>query len=128
MLARKWIKNLVSFLFSESFYRCLFLSQSSLCLFLLCYGWTPQPSPALWDFQFTPVRLTLYGNICYALIYNNPDAKQLLNYVCTCSKTGVCFLGLMMNIAAFFSLPVLDFIGIREPLEVLGGKRFEASF
>ena len=38
-------------------------------------------------------------------------------------SAGICFLGLMMNMVAFFSLPVLDFIGVREPLEKLTGRR-----
>ncbi|CAI8037304.1 hypothetical protein GBAR_LOCUS20847 [Geodia barretti] len=97
ILARKSIKNLVSIvLLSDSVYRHFYLFQSSLLIFLICYGWTPHANPTLWDIQFSPLREALHG---------------------------VCFVGLMMNMVAFFSLPVLDFIGVREPLEKLTGRR-----
>ena len=37
---------------------------------------------------------------------------------------GLCILGVVMNVVAFFAHPVLDFIGIREPLEKLTGRKY----
>ena len=39
-----------------------------------------------------------------------------------CGLVGVGVLGVTMNVIAFFSLPVLDFIGIGEPLQKLTGR------
>ena len=62
ILARKLIKNLASIvLLSDSVYRHFYLFQSSLLIFLICYGWTPHANPTLWDIQFSPLREALHG-------------------------------------------------------------------
>jgi protein-S-isoprenylcysteine O-methyltransferase Ste14 len=102
LLARHWVKTLFSslLLVPPSLHRQLHFLQSSFFLFLICYGWTPQPTPALWDFQSTPLRLSLYG---------------------------VCFLGVVLMTVAFLSLPTLHFVGIQEPLDQLSGNRSESG-
>ena len=60
ILARQRIKAIFTLLISPSVYRHLFLAQSSLCILLICYGWSPQPTPALWDFQYMTIRVGIY--------------------------------------------------------------------
>ena len=62
LLARRWMKNILSCL-SSSAYRHVYLFQSSFFLLLICYGWTPQPTPKLWDIHYTPLKLTIHGKI-----------------------------------------------------------------
>ena len=61
VLARQSVKRMMSCLVSTSVYRHLYILQSSLSIFLICYGWTPLPSPTLWDIHSPPFRLALYG-------------------------------------------------------------------
>ena len=61
VLARQSVKRVMSCLVSTSVYRHLYILQSSLSIFLICYGWTPLPSPTLWDIHSPPFRLALYG-------------------------------------------------------------------
>ncbi|CAI8037297.1 Methanethiol S-methyltransferase 1, partial [Geodia barretti] len=100
VLARQSVKRMMSCLVSTSVYRHLYILQSSLSIFLICYGWTPLPSPTLWDIHSPPFRLALYG---------------------------VGSLGVVINMVAFLSLPVLEFIGISEPLERLTGRKREGG-
>ena len=79
VLARQWVKNLFSSLLSPSVYRHLHFLQSSLSLFLICYAWTPQTTPTLWDIQSPPLRLSLYGQT----IVNHLTFVLTLNvYIC----------------------------------------------
>jgi protein-S-isoprenylcysteine O-methyltransferase Ste14 len=100
VLARQSVKRMMSCLVSTSVYRHLYFLQSSLSIFLICYGWTPIPSPTLWDIHSPLFRLALYG---------------------------VGSLGVVINMVAFLSLPVLEFIGISEPLERLTGRKREGG-
>ena len=47
-----------------------------------------------------------------------------LLYLIDAVSTGVGSLGVVINMVAFLSLPVLEFIGISEPLERLTGRKY----
>ena len=58
ILARKWCKDLLHL--SPSTYRHFYFLMSSVSLFLIIYGWFPQPQP-IWDVQWVPARYFLFG-------------------------------------------------------------------
>lgn len=78
VFARQWVKDVFSVIFklSPSLYRQFYFFQSSFFIFLLCYGWSPQPT-AVWDVQFTAIRYALYGK--YWLSFLAVHARCELN-------------------------------------------------
>ena len=60
------------------------------------------------------------------LVIYNPRPFSYYHQCCVIDvvSTGVGSLGVVINIVAFLSLPVLEFIGISEPLERLTGRKY----
>ena len=117
ILARQRIKAIFTLLISPSVYRHLFLAQSSLCILLICYGWSPQPTPALWDFQYTPIRVAFYGITIQQFLRNEEGYIGMANYPSslifyTCFT---CFLACIATStgASPQDKTVLDNIGLR---------------
>lgn len=93
LLARRWVKKVLSPILPPSLYRQFFFITSTVFLFLIPYGWSPMPH-LLWHVDTLTLRYTLYS-------------------------VTVC--GMVLATVAFFTVNPLEFCGIQDSIHTLIG-------